>query len=277
MGAADHRALPRRPPGRRAGGLPARPRRGWPTTSASSPGPRLQRARAAGSSHARPARSARRPTGREPAVAVGRARRPRRRDRRAWRAARAASGSSRSSARAGSARRRVAIATGRRAGAAGRRLAGPARGRDDAPTTSLDTVIAALDVDRRRGGAARAAPARAGGRSILDNCEHVVDAAAALAVAPARRRARAADPVHEPGRRSTSTARPCSSSRRSRSPTPSSCSRAAPRGAGDAARACTSCAARSTGCRWRSSSPRRAPGRCRSRRSPAASTTASAC
>ena len=39
----------------------------------------------------------------------------------------------------------------------------------------------------------------------------------------------------------------------------------------------TSCAARSTACRSRSSSPRRARGRCRSRRSPAGSTTASAC
>ena len=53
---------------------------------------------------------------REPAVAVGRARRPRGGDRRARRAARAPSGSSRSSGPAGSARRRVAIATGRRAG-----------------------------------------------------------------------------------------------------------------------------------------------------------------
>ena len=60
VGAADHRALRRRPPGRRAGGLPAGPQRGSPTSSASSPD------RGCGSSSARssttiPACAARRP------------------------------------------------------------------------------------------------------------------------------------------------------------------------------------------------------------------------
>ena len=107
-----------------------------------------------------------------------------------------------------------------------RRLAGPARDGDDG----------------RRGGRRRDRRAgRHGGEAalferlrasaavvILDNCEHVVDAVADLAVrlldacpgcgscAPARSR-------------STSTARRPSSSRRSRWPTPSSCSRAEPR------------------------------------------------
>ena len=52
-----------------------------------------------------------------------------------------------------------------------------------------------------------------------------------------------------------------------------------PRGRADATTRARrrACAGRSTGCRWRSSSPRPAPARCRSSRSPAASTTASRC
>ena len=118
---------------------------------------------------------------------------------------------------------------------------------------------------------------------ILDNCEHVVDAAADLAVrlldaAPGLRilctsqvpldvdgetvvRARTARPrrrrraVHPSGHRAAQEPEP------RRRPTTR----------------CTICAVRSTGCRWRSSSPRPGPRRCRSRRSPDASTTASTC
>ena len=117
---------------------------------------------------------------------------------------------------------------------------------------------------------------------ILDNCEHVIDAAAALAVrlldaAPGLRilctsqvpldvdgeavfelaPLALADAVELFTRRATAQRRAAVAAR----PTTR----------------CTSCAARSTGCRWRSSSPRHEPRRCRSRRSPAASTIASAC
>ena len=111
----------------------------------------------------------------------------------------------------------VAIATGRRlTGDARRRLAGQAGERDDRRRRARHR-------DRRAGRPAARARCSSGSRRsdavvILDNCEHVVDAAATLAVrlldaapgsgssAPARSR-------------STSTARPCSSSRRSRSTT----------------------------------------------------------
>ena len=102
MGAADHRALPRGPPGRRARGLPARPR-------AARRRPRARAGAAAAASSS--ARSSSRtpccaPRRGEPAVAARRARGPRRRGRRARRAARARSGSSRSSGPAASARPR---------------------------------------------------------------------------------------------------------------------------------------------------------------------------
>ena len=141
----------------------------------------------------------------------------------------------------------------------------------------LDTVIAALNVtggegalfERLKGAAAVV---------ILDNCEHVLDAAAALAV-------RLLDAA--PGLRILCT---------SQVPldvdgeavfelTPLALAdavelftrRAAARRTDRAATRCTTCAARSTACRWRSSSRRHAPRRCRSRRSPAASTIDSAC
>ena len=115
----------------------------------------------------------------------------------------------------------------------------------------------------RRGGAARAAQGlRRGGdpRQLRARARRCRGARGP----PARRRPAAADPVHQPGARSTSTARPCSSSRPSRSPRPWSCSPAEPphaTGICPPARPttrCTTCAARSTACRWRSSSPRHA-------------------
>ena len=146
----------------------------------------------------------------------------------------------------------------------------------------VDTLIAALNVtggeaalfERLKGTAAVV---------ILDNCEHVVDAAAALAVrlldaAPGLRilctsqvpldvdgeavfelaPLALADAVELFTRRATAQRM-----RRLRSRAPTT--------------PCSTCAARSTGCRWRSSSPRRGPRRCRSRRSPAASTIGSTC
>ena len=275
MGAADHRALPRRAPGRRAGGLPARPGAAGGRARARA------RAAAAGARAAgprpRPGAPARAPAaGREPAVARGRAGRPRRRDRRAVRPARRPSGSSRSSAPAGSARPPLAIATGRALGGRpGRRVARAPRDGADGRRRPRHRDRGDGG-DRRRGGAARAAPARrerADPRQLRARPRRGRGARRA----PARRRAGAADPGDEPGPRSTSTARPSFElaplaledavelfTRRAARP-------------GDDAATCTSCAGRSTGCRWRSSSPRRARGRCRSWRSPAGSTTASPC
>ena len=115
---------------------------------------------------------------------------------------------------------------------------------------------------------------------ILDNCEHVIDAAAGLAV-----RLLDAAPGYgscAPARsRWTSTVRPCSSSHRSRSPTPSSCSPVEPTPNACVTdgrvrrRRCSTSAARSTACRWRSSSPRPGPRRCRSTTSPGGWTIAS--
>ena len=144
----------------------------------------------------------------------------------------------------------------------------------------VDTVIAALNVS----GGEAALFERLKATSavlILDNCEHVVDAAAALAVrlldaAPGLRilctsqialdvdgevlfelsPLGLADAIELFTLRAT--ARP---NRR--------CSEAVP------TKPWLICADRSTGCRWRSSSPPRERRRCRSRRSPGASTTAS--
>ena len=62
----------------------------------------------------------------------------------------------------------------------------------------IDTLIAAVNVT---GGEAALYERLKGSDAliILDNCEHVVDAAAELAVPPPRHRARNADPVHQPG------------------------------------------------------------------------------
>ena len=116
---------------------------------------------------------------------------------------------------------------------------------------------------------------------ILDNCEHVVDAAAALAVrlldaAPGVRILCTSqvpldidgEVVFELAPLALSDAvelftRRAAAQRRTR---------ADERGRRTG---CSTCAAPWTVCRWRSSSPRRGPGRCPSRRSPAASTTGS--
>ena len=195
MGAADHRALPRRAPGRRAGRLPARPRAGWPTSSASSPA-RGCSSSSSRSCDARPGAAA--PPAREPAVAGGRARRPRRRDRGAVARCSRPSRLVEIVGPGGIGKTAVAIATGARRCAGRRRLAGPARDRDDAPTRSLDTVIAALTspAARRRCSSGSRAPPRS---LILDNCEHVARRGRGARGPPARRRARAADPVHQPG------------------------------------------------------------------------------
>ena len=118
---------------------------------------------------------------------------------------------------------------------------------------------------------------------ILDNCEHVIDAAAALAVrlldaAPGLRILCTSqvpldvdgEAVFELAPLALSDAVELFTRRASvatREPT---------RSARPTTR-CRSCAVRSTVCRWRSSSPRHGPRRCRSRRSPAASTIASPC
>ena len=271
VGAADRRALPRGPPGRRARGLPARPRAARRATSASSPGPRLQGARAR-DPRSTTARRRSPGAGREPAVARGPS----------------SSGATRRSPRSPSCSAQPAR-RGRRAGRHRQDGAGdrdrprgvPARvwlARLEAAQTAddvLDTVIAALDVT---GGEAALLERlrRAATLLILDNCEHVADAAAALA------------------ERLLDAAPGCGSSARARSRSsvdgevvvelaPLALDDAVelftpPRRPARRARArSTSCAARSTACRSRSSSPRRGRGRCRSRRSPAASTTASAC
>ena len=162
----------------------------------------------------------------------------------------------------------VAIATGRaQAGSVWLARLESATTADDV----LDTVIAALNAT---GGEAALLERLRAARTllILDNCEHVRDAAAALAV----RLLDAAPSCGSSPRarsRSTSTARRSTSSRRSGSATPSRSSRAAPCAP---ARTRPSCAGRSTASRWRSSWPPRAPARSRSRRSAAGSTIASA-
>ena len=158
VGAADHRALPRRPPGRRAGRLPARPRaaRGRPrprarpaAEGARAPGPdrrtRRSRARAGGNLPSLAAEL----VGRDGEIAALRdllARAPPRRGRRPGRH------------RQDGRRDRDRTHAGRRSpsGSSGSRPRRP-------PTTCSTRSIAALDVDRRRGGAARALAPAGGG------------------------------------------------------------------------------------------------------------------
>ena len=131
VGAADHGALPGGPPGRRAGGLPAGP---GPAGGRARPRarPRLQQLEqqilAPRPGAPRPAPRRRR----EPAVAVGRAGRPRDGDRRAVPTCSHGERLVEIVGPGGIGKTAVAIATGRSAGRrARRRLAGPARGRDD--------------------------------------------------------------------------------------------------------------------------------------------------
>ena len=179
----------------------------------------------------------------------------------------------------------VAIAAGRALSASrGRRPGGVWLARLETAATAddvVDTLVAALNVggeaalfERLKSSAAVV---------ILDNCEHVIDAAAALAVrlldaAPGLRilctsqvpldvdgevvfelaPLALADAVALFTRRARRAARE-------------------PRDRAHRTTPCRSCADRSMVCPWRSSSPRREPRRCRSRRSPDASTIASAC
>ena len=171
----------------------------------------------------------------------------------------------------------VAIATGRRLSAA---PGGVWLARLEAATTPddvLDTLIAALRVS---GGEAALIERLKGAASvvILDNCEHVLDAAAALAVrlldaAPGLRILCTSQVALDVEGETVFELAPLAARRRGGAVHPPCRARAAAR----PTTRCASCAARSTGCRWRSSWRRRGPRRCRSTRSPAASTIASAC
>ena len=144
----------------------------------------------------------------------------------------------------------------------------------------IDTLVAALNVGSEAALFERLK--RSSALVILDNCEHVVDAAAALAVRLLDAAPRCASCA--PARfRSMSTVKSCTSSHRSRSPTLSRCSRVEP--APNARRGrpvtvmtpCTSCADHSMVSPSRSNSRRRGRRHCRSRRSPAVSTIGSSC
>ena len=178
MGAADHRAVPRGTPGRRAGGLPA------------GPGPAGRRARPRSRTAAAAARAADprpRPGAPRPGARPGTCRRCRPSSSGARRRSPPSPTCSQSKrlveivGPGGIGKTAVAIATGRRLSEA---PGGVWLARLEAATTAddvLDTLIAALNVtggeaalfERLKGAAAVV---------ILDNCEHVVDAAAALAV-----------------------------------------------------------------------------------------------
>ena len=167
---------------------------------------------------------------------------------------------------------------GTHAGATGWRVARPARDREDrrrrrrhgrSPRSASTGGEAALGAPAPNRGVA----------SILDNCEHVVEAAATLAVrlldaAPdARVLCTSQVPLDLDGEAVVELA-PLALADAVElftvGPPP-----AHDRGTRRPRRGCASCADRSTACRWRSSSRRHARGRCRSRRSPAGSTTAS--
>ena len=272
--------------GRQADALAAYQRvrgRGWPTSSASTPGRScdssssrilahdaalgLRDASLDGPRHRR-----------EPAVDDGRLV-GRDAERGGARRAVAESGWSRSSARAASARPRspsppAAAAASDAGGVWLARL--ETRGHAD---DVVDALIAALDVT---GGEAALFERLRAQRAllILDNCEHVVEAAADLAVrlldaAPALRILCTSQVPLEHRRRARVRARAARARRRGRAVHPAR--RGAARRRRATRRACSTCAARSTDCRWRSSWLPPAPGPCRSRRSPVASTTASAC
>ena len=65
------------------------------------------------------------------------------------------------------------------------------------PDDVVDTLVAALNVGGEAALFERLKSSTA--LVILDNCEHVIDAAADSRRSPARRRPRGADPVHQPG------------------------------------------------------------------------------
>ena len=159
----------------------------------------------------------------------------------------------------------LAIATGRGPPAG---LAGPARSRADRGRGARCGDRGA-EGHRRRGRPARAPPGDPA-VLILDNCEHVSTRPPSWP-SGCSTRDRAADPCYEPGR-AGARGRPSSSSGRSRS-TRGRAVHPPRHAAGDDGE--TSCAARWTACRWRSSSPPPARERSRSRRSPAGSTIAS--
>ena len=179
----------------------------------------------------------------------------------------------------------VAIATGRRLSSSdGVAPGGVWLARLETAATAddvVDTLVAALNVGGEAALFERLKSSTA--LVILDNCEHVIDAAAALAVrlldaAPGLRILCTSqvpldvdgEVVFELAPLALADAVELFTRRASAQRTQSHVER------GRTTR-CTSCAARSMVCRWRSSSPRHEPRRCRSRRSPAASTIGSTC
>ena len=272
VGAADHRAVPGRTPGRRAGDLPAgpdpaggrarpRPRTAAAGARATDPGPRL------GPRHRRSRRaSARSPrAGREPAVAVGRARRPRDGDRCPVRPAREpAAGRDRRTGR--DREDGVAIATGRRlAESDGAAPGGVWLARLETATTAddvVDTVIAALHVTGGEAALFERLKATAA-LVILDNCEHVLDAAAALAVrlldaAPALRILCTSQVPLDVDGEAVFELAPLALADAVELFTRRAAARHRDRPPARLTTRCSTCAARSTVCRWRSSSPRHA-------------------
>ena len=149
------------------------------------------------------------------------------------------------------------------------------------PDDVVDTLVAALNVGGEAALFERLKSSTA--VVILDNCEHVIDAAADLAVrlldaAPGVRILCTSqvpldvdgEVVFELAPLALADAVELFSRR-------ASCATHEPRRRARRTTPCTSCADRSMVCRWRSSSPRHEPRRCRSRRSPAASTIGSTC
>ena len=153
-----------------------------------------------------------------------------------------------------------------------RRVAGPARSGADGGRRPRHGDRGA-ERHRRRGRAVRAAPARGrGGDPRQLRARHPRGRAGG---APARRRPRPPDPVHEPGRarhrrRGRVRARAARALRRRRAVHPSRRRHGAPGEVHDLCRSLD-------GLPLAIEPRRREPGRCRSRRSAAASTTASAC
>ena len=148
------------------------------------------------------------------------------------------------------------------------------------PDDVVDTLVAALNVGGEAALFERLKSSTA--LVILDNCEQVIDAAAVLAV-------RLLDAA--PGVRVLCTSQvpldvegevvfelaPLGLSDSVALFTHRASARRLHRGSNDTAARCMSSADRSMVCPWRSNSPRHEPRPCRSRRSPAASTTASTC